>query len=127
MAQKGYLGPRPPNEKGWLWLGGPEPPRKQKDTPRPKNKAKDLGVGNMEELAREANYGRIWPGAMKGQGRVIWPEAIKGNGRLIWPKCHGAPEGDKFAIKIWCGQLAPTWSQVGIAATPIEEGHSLWL
>ncbi|MBW0580550.1 hypothetical protein O181_120265 [Austropuccinia psidii MF-1] len=110
MAQKGHLGSRPPNEKGW-----PRAPRKQKDTSRSKEKDKDLRVGDMEELAREANDSRIWP------------EAIKGQGRVIWPKCHGAPEGAKLAIKIWCGRLAPTWSQVGIAATPIEEGHSLWL
>ncbi|MBW0584068.1 hypothetical protein O181_123783 [Austropuccinia psidii MF-1] len=84
-------------------------------TPRPKNKDKDLGVGDMEELAREANDGRIWPWAIKGQGRVIWP------------KFHRAPEGAKLAIKIWCVQLAPTWSQDEIVATPIEEGHSLWL
>ncbi|MBW0540249.1 hypothetical protein O181_079964 [Austropuccinia psidii MF-1] len=115
MAQKGHLRPRPPNEKGWFWLGGPEPPRKQKDTPRLKNKDKDLGVGDMEELARESNDG------------TIWTEAIKGQARVIWPQCHRAPEGAKLAIKIWYGQLAPTWSQVGIAATPIEEGHSLWL
>ncbi|MBW0487671.1 hypothetical protein O181_027386 [Austropuccinia psidii MF-1] len=63
----------------------------------------------MEELAREAKDGRIWH------------EAIKGQGRVIWQKCHRAPEGAKLAIKIWCGQLAPTWSQVGIATTPIEE------
>ncbi|MBW0580314.1 hypothetical protein O181_120029 [Austropuccinia psidii MF-1] len=69
----------------------------------------------MEELAKEASDGRIWP------------EAIKGQARVIWPKCHRAPEGANMAIKIWCGQLAPTWSQVGIAATPIEEGHFLWL
>ncbi|MBW0460398.1 hypothetical protein O181_000113 [Austropuccinia psidii MF-1] len=66
-------------------------------------------------LAMEANDGRIWPDAIIGQGRVLWP------------KGHRAPEGAKLAIKIWCGQLVPTWSQVGIAATPIEEGHSLWL
>ncbi|MBW0522752.1 hypothetical protein O181_062467 [Austropuccinia psidii MF-1] len=95
--------------------GGPEPPRTQKDTPRPKNKDKDLGLGDMEELAREAKDGRIWP------------EAIKGHVIVIWPKCHRAPEGAKLAIKIWCGRLAPTWSQVEIATTPMEEGHSLWL
>ncbi|MBW0529052.1 hypothetical protein O181_068767 [Austropuccinia psidii MF-1] len=67
------------------------------------------------ELAREANDGRIWP------------ESIKGQGIVIWPKFHRSPEGAKLAIKIWCGQLAPTWSQVGSAATPIEEVHSLWL
>ncbi|MBW0585019.1 hypothetical protein O181_124734 [Austropuccinia psidii MF-1] len=81
----------------------------------PKNKDKYLGVGDMGELAREANDGRIWPGAIKGQGRVIWP------------KCHRAPEGAKLAITIWCGGSAPAWSQLGIAATSIEEGHSLWL
>ncbi|MBW0467365.1 hypothetical protein O181_007080 [Austropuccinia psidii MF-1] len=67
-------------------------------------KTKDRGRGlRIRELAREANDGRIWP------------------------KGHRAPEGAKLAIKIWCGQLAPTWSQVGITATPTEEGHSLWL
>ncbi|MBW0489687.1 hypothetical protein O181_029402 [Austropuccinia psidii MF-1] len=81
----------------------------------PKNKDKDLGVGDMEELAREAKDGGIWP------------EAIKGQGRVIWPKCHRAPEGAKLAIKIWCRQLAQTWSQVGIATKPMEEGHSSWL
>ncbi|MBW0468007.1 hypothetical protein O181_007722 [Austropuccinia psidii MF-1] len=96
-------GHRGPNEKGWFWLEDPEPLRKQKDTPRPKKKDKDLGVGDMEGLAREAKDGRIWP------------------------KGHRAPEGGKLAIKIWCGQLAPAWSQVGIATTPMEEGHSLWL
>ncbi|MBW0585442.1 hypothetical protein O181_125157 [Austropuccinia psidii MF-1] len=74
-----------------------------------------MGVGDMEELAMEANDGRIWP------------EAIKGQGRVICPKCHREPEEAKLDIKIWCGQSSPTWSQVGIAATPIEEGHSLWL
>ncbi|MBW0527646.1 hypothetical protein O181_067361 [Austropuccinia psidii MF-1] len=111
----GQKGPNWPMDRRGHRGRGPEPPRKQKDTPRPKNKDKDLGVGDMEELAREAKDGRIWP------------EAIKGQGRVIWPKCHSTPEVDKFAIKIWCGQLAPTWSQVGIATTPIEEGHSLCL
>ncbi|MBW0555953.1 hypothetical protein O181_095668 [Austropuccinia psidii MF-1] len=83
-------------------------------TPRPKAKIEAWGLG-IGELAREANDGRIWP------------EAIKGQGRLIWPKLHRALGGAKLAIKIWCGQLAPTWSQVGIAATPMEEGDSLWL
>ncbi|MBW0569445.1 hypothetical protein O181_109160 [Austropuccinia psidii MF-1] len=95
--------------------GSPEPSKTQKDTPRPKNKDKDLGVGDMEELAREAKDGRIWP------------EAIKGQGSVIWPRCHREPEGAKLAIKIWSGQLAPTWSQVGISATPMEAGHSLCL
>ncbi|MBW0572577.1 hypothetical protein O181_112292 [Austropuccinia psidii MF-1] len=53
--------------------------------------------------------------------------AIIGQDSMIWPKGHRGPEGAKLAIKIWCGGLAPTWSQVGIAATPMEEGHSLWL
>ncbi|MBW0511632.1 hypothetical protein O181_051347 [Austropuccinia psidii MF-1] len=64
MAQKCHLGPRPPNEKGWFWQEGPEPPRTQKDTPRARNKDKDVGVGDMEELAREAKDGRIWPEAI---------------------------------------------------------------
>ncbi|MBW0470015.1 hypothetical protein O181_009730 [Austropuccinia psidii MF-1] len=94
---------------------GARPLTNQKEPPRPKNKDKDLGVGDIEELSREAKDGRIWPGAIKDQGRVIWP------------KCHRAPEGVKLVIKIWFGKLAPTWSQVGIATAPIEEGHSLWL
>ncbi|MBW0497943.1 hypothetical protein O181_037658 [Austropuccinia psidii MF-1] len=65
----------------------------------PKNKDRGLGVEDMEIS----------------------------HGRVIWPKGHRAPEGAKLAIKIWCGQLAPAWSQTGIAATPIEEVHSLWL
>ncbi|MBW0583101.1 hypothetical protein O181_122816 [Austropuccinia psidii MF-1] len=69
----------------------------------------------VRKVARKANDGRIWP------------EAINGQGIVIWPKFHRAPEGSKLAIKIWCSQLAPTCSQVGIAATPMEEGHSLWL
>ncbi|MBW0461936.1 hypothetical protein O181_001651 [Austropuccinia psidii MF-1] len=104
-----------PRNKEWLWLECPEPPKKQEDTSRPKNKDKDLGVGDIEELAREAKDGSRWP------------EAITGQGRVIWKKCHTAPEGTKLAIKIWCGQLAPTWSQVRISATPMEEGQSLWL
>ncbi|MBW0526168.1 hypothetical protein O181_065883 [Austropuccinia psidii MF-1] len=84
MAQKGYLRPRPPNEKGWLV--GPEPPRKQKDTPRPKNKDEDLGVGDMEELAREAKDGRIWPEAIIGQGRVLCQKAIEHQRRQIGHK-----------------------------------------
>ncbi|MBW0570000.1 hypothetical protein O181_109715 [Austropuccinia psidii MF-1] len=102
-------------QKGWFLLEGPEPPRKKKDTPRARKKDKDLGVGDMEELARVPKDGRIWP------------EAIKGQGIVIWPKFHRAQEGPKFAIKIWYGKLAPTWSQAGIATTPKEEGHSLWL
>ncbi|MBW0581960.1 hypothetical protein O181_121675 [Austropuccinia psidii MF-1] len=53
LGQKGldwpprHLGCGTPNEKGWLWLGGPEPPGRQKDTPRPKNKDRGLGVGDM--------------------------------------------------------------------------------
>ncbi|MBW0572272.1 hypothetical protein O181_111987 [Austropuccinia psidii MF-1] len=66
--------------EGLVLEEGPEPPRTRNNTPRPKNKDKDLGVGDMEEWAREAKDGRIWP------------EAIKGQERLIWPKCHRAPE-----------------------------------
>ncbi|MBW0545670.1 hypothetical protein O181_085385 [Austropuccinia psidii MF-1] len=70
--------------EGLVLEEGQEPPRTQKDTPRPKNKDKDLGVGDMEELDREAKDGRIWP------------EAIKGQGRLIFPKCHRAPEAPNW-------------------------------
>ncbi|MBW0563247.1 hypothetical protein O181_102962 [Austropuccinia psidii MF-1] len=96
---------------------GPEPimrARRQRDPPHPKTRIEAWGLG-IWELVREANDGRLWPQAIKGQGIVIWT------------KCHRDPEGGKLAIKIWCGQLALTWSQVGIAATPMEEGHSLWL
>ncbi|MBW0533070.1 hypothetical protein O181_072785 [Austropuccinia psidii MF-1] len=82
--------------------------------PGPKKKVEAWGL-RIWELAREVNDGRIWPDAIIGQGRAIW---VKG--------CR-APDGAKLAIKIWCGQLAPTWSQVGIATTPIEEDHSSWL
>ncbi|MBW0487031.1 hypothetical protein O181_026746 [Austropuccinia psidii MF-1] len=61
----------------------------------PRNKIGACGL-RIWELAREANDGRIWP------------EAIKGQARVIWPKCHRAPEGAKLAIKIWCSQLTPT-------------------
>ncbi|MBW0536134.1 hypothetical protein O181_075849, partial [Austropuccinia psidii MF-1] len=69
---RGHLGPGPPNEKGWLWLGGPEPPRRQKDTPGPKTKTETWGL-EIWKLAREANDGRIWP---KGHGTpkgFNWP------------------------------------------------------
>ncbi|MBW0590944.1 hypothetical protein O181_130659 [Austropuccinia psidii MF-1] len=102
---------------------GPEPmmrARRQSDPNRPKTKIEAWGL-RIWKLAREADDGSIWPEAIMMVG------AIKGQGMVIWPKCHRAPEGAKLAIKIWCGQLAPTWSQVGIAATPMEEGHSLWL
>ncbi|MBW0577478.1 hypothetical protein O181_117193 [Austropuccinia psidii MF-1] len=96
---------------------GPNPmmmARGPRDPPRPKTKIEAWGL-RIWKLAREANDGRIWP------------EAIKGQGMVIWPKCHRAPEGAILAIKIWCGQLAPTRSQVGIYATPMAEGHSSWL
>ncbi|MBW0529485.1 hypothetical protein O181_069200 [Austropuccinia psidii MF-1] len=95
---------------------GPKPmkrARRQRDPPGPKRKIEGWGL-RIWELAREANDGRIWP------------EVIIGQGRVIWTKGHRAPKGAKLAIKIWCGQFAPTRSQVAIAATPIEEGHSLW-
>ncbi|MBW0558074.1 hypothetical protein O181_097789 [Austropuccinia psidii MF-1] len=100
MAQKGHLGQNPTNERGWL--GGLEAPRRQKDPPGPKSKMKAWGLVRWK-LAKEANDGRICP-----------------NG-------HKAPKGTNWPQKIWCGQLAPTWFQVGIAATPMEEGQSLWL
>ncbi|MBW0519460.1 hypothetical protein O181_059175 [Austropuccinia psidii MF-1] len=74
--------------------GGPEGlvldrgPRTSWDTPRPKNKDKDLGVGDMEELAREAKDGRIWPEAIKGQGMDCdyGPRTIGSIGGLNGPK-----------------------------------------
>ncbi|MBW0545593.1 hypothetical protein O181_085308 [Austropuccinia psidii MF-1] len=89
--------------------------------------AREANDGRIWQLGREANDGRIWQLGREANDGRIWPEDIIGQGRVIWPKGHRAPEGTKSAIKIWCGELAPTWSQVGIAATPIEEGHSAWL
>ncbi|MBW0574463.1 hypothetical protein O181_114178 [Austropuccinia psidii MF-1] len=88
--------------------------RGQRDPPGQKTRIEAWGL-RIWELARKANDGRVWP------------EAIIGQGSVIWPKGHRAQEGAKLAIRIWCGQLPPTWSQVGIAATPIDKGHSLWL
>ncbi|MBW0568489.1 hypothetical protein O181_108204 [Austropuccinia psidii MF-1] len=110
MAQKGHLGQDPPNKRV-----GPKPmmrARRQRDPPRPKTKIEAWGL-RIWELATQANDGRIWPGAIIGQGSVIWP------------KGHRAPEGAQLAIKIWCGHLAPAWSQARVIATPIEEGHYL--
>ncbi|MBW0573642.1 hypothetical protein O181_113357 [Austropuccinia psidii MF-1] len=48
----GHLGPRPLMKRGDLRMvvmaRGPRPPRRQKDTPRPKNKDRGLGIGDME-------------------------------------------------------------------------------
>ncbi|MBW0528448.1 hypothetical protein O181_068163 [Austropuccinia psidii MF-1] len=94
--------------------------RRQRDPPGPQTKIEAWGL-RIWELAREANDGRIWPEATNDGWAII------GQGSVIWPKGHRAPEGANLAINIWCGQLAPTWSQVGIATTPKEEGHCLWL
>ncbi|MBW0490022.1 hypothetical protein O181_029737 [Austropuccinia psidii MF-1] len=64
MAQKGHLGPGPPNVKGWSQDGGygwgAQNPLGDKGTPPgPKTKIEAWGLG-MWKLARKANDGRIW-------------------------------------------------------------------
>ncbi|MBW0486111.1 hypothetical protein O181_025826 [Austropuccinia psidii MF-1] len=70
MTQKGHLGPGPPNEKGWLWIGGP------------KTKIEAWGLG-IWKLAREANDGRIWPEAIEHQRGPI---VHKRYGVSDWPQ-----------------------------------------
>ncbi|MBW0490726.1 hypothetical protein O181_030441 [Austropuccinia psidii MF-1] len=89
MAQKGHLGPRPPNEKGWPkddvhGQGAQNSLGDKRTPPGPKTRIETWGL-EIWKLAREANDGRIWPEAIKGQGKVIWP---KGHGKPMganWP------------------------------------------
>ncbi|MBW0489242.1 hypothetical protein O181_028957 [Austropuccinia psidii MF-1] len=88
MSQKGHLGPRPRNEKGWwLWLGGPEPPGLQ-------TKIEAWGLG-IWKLARKANDGRIWP------------EAINDDWGHERPREGAMSKGDQLAIKDMVCPIGP--------------------
>ncbi|MBW0592566.1 hypothetical protein O181_132281 [Austropuccinia psidii MF-1] len=65
---------------------GPEPYRRHKDTPKPKNKYRGLGV-ELWELARKANDGRIWPEAINddwGNKRAGEGDMAKGPWKTKW-------------------------------------------
>ncbi|MBW0466586.1 hypothetical protein O181_006301 [Austropuccinia psidii MF-1] len=52
--------------------------------------------------------------------------AIKGHGMVICPKCHRAPEGAELAIKIWCGQLGPAWSQLATLPDALSRWDNMY-